>query len=496
MEITEEVLLHKDYQRITEELGQDAVLCVADDPKNYGSFGNPTGKPNKWKNGLVKWSTILLLSGLSWSCLYLVLHGEVLPSGGLFQLLVLLLIAEVGGQICKLLRLPALLGMLIAGIALKSCGFFKLYGVYPDLVIVSRNLALSVILIKAGLGLDPDALRRLKFTVLRLAVLPCVCEACGAALAANLFFGVSWIWSFLIGFILSPISPAVVVPTLLSLKEKGYGEDKGISTLVIAASSIDDILSISAFGVIMSAIFTPESDMTMAILQGPLELLGGLIGGGVWGAVCGYLGTQSQGEWKQTGLIGLGGFVAVVGSHEFGIPGAGPLAAITSAFVANFIWNNFGSFSPSKNPVSDKFSSIWAIVQPALFGLIGAEVDLTIIEVSLLIRSAVIFFSSLIIRLAACVLCLLDVNLNWKEVLFVNMAWLPKATVQAALSPQPLDQLRDQPDSPDLPIAKLLLTTAVLAIIVTAPIGSIAISLTGPILLNKAPKPNNIPENS
>ncbi|CAH1388387.1 unnamed protein product [Nezara viridula] len=435
----------------TPKLGQDAVLCVADDPKNYGSFENSTGKSDKWKNGFVKWSIILLLSGLSWSCLYLVLHGEVLPSGGLFQLLVLLLIAEAGGQLCKLVKLPALLGMLIAGIVLKSCGFFRLYGVYPDLVIVSR-----------------------------LAVLPCICEACGAALAANIFFGVPWIWSFLIGFILSPISPAVVVPTLLSLKEKGYGEDKGISTLVIAASSIDDILSISAFGVIMSAIFTPENDMTMAILQGPLELLGGLVGGSVWGSMCGYLGTQSEGEWKQTALIGLGGFVAVVGSHEFGIPGAGPLAAITSAF----------------NPVSDKFSSIWAIVQPALFGLIGAEVDLTIIEVSLLVQSVVIFLSSLVIRFAACVICLLDVDLNWKEVLFVNMAWLPKATVQAALSPQPLDQLRETPDSPDLPIAKLLLTTAVLAIIVTAPIGSIAISLTGPILLKKANKPNTTPIDS
>ncbi|XP_014288883.1 sodium/hydrogen exchanger 9B2 [Halyomorpha halys] len=488
--------LRRDYQSLPEELGQDAVLCVTEEPKNYGSFNNSEGKPNKWKSGFVKWSTILLLSGLSWSCLYLVLHGEVLPSGGLFQLLVLLLVAEAGGQICKLIKLPALLGMLIAGIVLKTSGFFQLYGVYPDLVIVSRNLALSVILIKAGLGLDPTALSRLKFTVLRLAVLPCICEACGAALVANLLFGVPWIWSFLIGFILSPISPAVVVPTLLSLKERGYGEDKGISTLVIAASSIDDILSISVFGVIMSAIFTPESDMTMAILQGPLELLGGLVGGGIWGSLCGYLGTQNDEEWKQTSLIGLGGFVAVVGSYEFGIPGAGPLAVITSAFVANFVWNNYGSFSPDKNPVSDKFSNIWAFVQPALFGLIGAEVDLKIIEVSLLVQSIVIFLSSLIIRLAACVLCLLDVDLNWKEVLFVNMAWLPKATVQAALAPQPLDQLREDPNSPEIPIAKLLLTTAVLAIIVTAPIGSIAISLTGPILLNKSNKPNNNPSGS
>ncbi|XP_014288885.1 sodium/hydrogen exchanger 9B1 isoform X2 [Halyomorpha halys] len=445
----------------------------------------------KWKNSVLKWSTVILHMALSWSCLYLVVHNEVLPSGGLFQLLILLLCAWMGGEVCKLIKMPPLLGMLIAGILLKTFGFFQFYGVYPDLIVVSRSLALSVILIKAGLGLNPAVLKRLKFTVLRLAVIPCVCEAIGAAVAAKYFNHIPWIWAFLIGFILCPISPAVVIPSLLSLKEKGYGEDKGIATLVIAAASIDDILSISVFGVIMSAIFRPDSSLTWSILQGPLELIGGLAGGCVWGLICGYLGIYDA-EWDQSSLLLLGGFAVVVGSHEFGFPGAGPLAAITSAFVANYIWTKHGTVSPEKNRVAENFSKIWTIVQPALFGLIGPEVDFTVIDASLLAQSALIFLLSLVIRMVACVLCLFNIGLRWKEMLFVSVAWIPKATVQAALAPQPLDQLRGQPDHPDLHIAKLLFATAVLAIIVTAPIGSVAISLTGPVLLNKPDKPNKL----
>ncbi|CAH1388389.1 unnamed protein product [Nezara viridula] len=450
-----------------------------------------TENTKKWKTGLVKWTTVVLHMALAWSCLYLVLHGEVLFGGGLFQLLVLLVCAEVGGELCKLVMLPPLLGMLLAGILLKTCGFFQFYGVYPDLIVISRSLALSVILIKAGLGLNPAVLKRLKFTVLRLAVVPCVCEAFAAAIAAKYFNQIPWIWAFLIGFILCPISPAVVIPSLLSLKEKGYGEDKGIATLVIAAASIDDILSISIFGVIMSSIFRPESSLTMSILQGPLELIGGLAGGCVWGLICGYLGIYDA-EWDQTSLLGLGGFIAVVGSHEFGFSGAGPLAAITSAFVANYVWTKHGTVSVEKNKVAENFGKLWTIVQPALFGLIGPEVDFSVIDVSLLGQSAAIFLLSLVIRMATCVLCLLKIGLQWKEMLFVSIAWIPKATIQAALAPQPLDHFRGDPDHPDLRIAKLLFATAVLAILVSAPIGSIAISLTGPKLLNKPNKPNKL----
>nr|CAD7194576.1 unnamed protein product [Timema douglasi] len=113
-----------------------------------------------------------------------------------------------------------------------------------------------VILIKAGLGLDAGALRRLSLIVVRLAFIPCLAEAATVCLVSHFLLGYSWLWGLLLGFILGAVSPAVVVPSLLSLKEKGYGEDKGISTLVVAASSIDDIAAISGFGIVLSVIFS------------------------------------------------------------------------------------------------------------------------------------------------------------------------------------------------------------------------------------------------
>ena len=113
-----------------------------------------------------------------------------------------------------------------------------------------------VVLIKAGLGLDAAALKRLSFVVVRVAFLPCLVETAVDAVVANLIMGFPWLWAVLLGFLLAAISPAVVVPSLLSLQEKGYAEDKGISTLVIAASSIDDIAAISGFGVVLGIIFS------------------------------------------------------------------------------------------------------------------------------------------------------------------------------------------------------------------------------------------------
>ena len=113
-----------------------------------------------------------------------------------------------------------------------------------------------VILIKAGLGLDAAALKRLSFVVVRLAFMPCLVETATDAVVAHFIMGFPWLWGILLGFVLAAVSPAVVVPSLLSLQERGYGEDKGISTLVIAASSIDDIAAISGFGVVLGIIFS------------------------------------------------------------------------------------------------------------------------------------------------------------------------------------------------------------------------------------------------
>ncbi|BES88689.1 Hypothetical protein NTJ_01496 [Nesidiocoris tenuis] len=430
--------------------------------------------------------SVLVILALTWGVLYALLLNEAAPGGDLFKLLILIVSAYFAGQIVALCKLPPLLGMLIAGIVLRTCGFYKISGVYLDIVIKLREAALTTILIKAGLGLDAPALLKLSFTVLKLAFVPCLAEAAAAAVIAHFCFGYPFFWGFMLGFMLSAVSPAVVVPTLLQLKSVGYGESKGISTLVIAASGLDDIVAISLFGVFQGMIFTPGS-MAHQISVGPIEMVMGLTVGILWGLIIAFIPHRDDAyvSTKRSILLGAGSLGAVLGAELIHYAGAGPLACITSAFVASFAWKNQG-WSNSHHPVADNFGTVWLFIQPVLFGLIGAEIDLLALHMETVAMGFMVVFGALIIRFGACVLCVLGTNLNWKEILFVNLAWLPKATVQAALGPEPLDRVRtsENPDEADLLRGQQLLTIAVLSILITAPIGSIGISISGPYLLS------------
>lgn len=452
------------------------------------------GLSNSW---LLYMTGLLLILLLTWAILYSLLKVEVAPGGDLFKLIVLILVAYVAGGLVGRCKLPPLLGMLIAGIALRTVGFFQVTGVYLEIIIKLREIALTVILIKAGLGLDGPSLLKLSLVVLRLAFLPCIGEAVAAAVVSHYVLDYPWLWGLLMGFMLSAVSPAVVVPVLLSLQERHYGESKGIATLVIAASSLDDIVAISIFGVFLGMIFS-TGDLTQQLMQGPIEMVIGLTFGIAWGLIASFVPHREDKHVtaKRVIMVGFGGLCAVLGSEIIHYSGAGPLACIVAAFVACLSWKIQG-WSTTYNPVADAFSVIWQILQPMLFGLIGAEIDLTILELETVGKGLLVIIGALVFRVFVCCLVLLGGKLNWKEILFVNLAWLPKATVQAALGPEAMDQVRQQaldrgqnPDEhPDMIKASQLLTIAVISILLTAPIGSIGISITGPKLLsNELPK--------
>uniref|UniRef100_A0A1B6E6M0 Cation/H+ exchanger transmembrane domain-containing protein n=1 Tax=Clastoptera arizonana TaxID=38151 RepID=A0A1B6E6M0_9HEMI len=449
---------------------------------------NSCGLTNSWYLQIIG---ALIIVIVSWCLLYSLLHDEVLPQGDLFKLMVLIISAYIVGYLVGLMNLPPLLGMLITGIVLKTVGFYNISGVYMNIVISLREVALSVILIKAGLGLDPVALLKLSLVVLRLAICPCFGEALAAAVVSHFILGYPWLWGLLLGFMLGAVSPAVVVPTLLSLQERGYGEDKGISTLVIAASSLDDIVAISIFGIFLGMIFS-EGEMAHQILQGPLEMVIGLTVGIGWGLLSGLLPHKDDKQVviKRALMVGLGGLCSVLGSEVVGFSGAGPLICITSSFVACLCWKTQG-WTNSHNPVAAVFSNVWLILQPMLFGLIGAEIDLTKLDYGTVGYGVCIIFSALVVRVLVCCLVLLGGKLNFKEIIFVNLAWLPKATVQAALAPEALDLVRRSPNptEEDLQRGAQVLTIAVLSILLTAPLGSIGISLSGPRLLSNKPSP-------
>jgi solute carrier family 9B (sodium/hydrogen exchanger), member 1/2 len=205
--------------------------------------------------------TKILIALLVWLVFLSLLKEDALPGGNIFALTTLVVGAFVGGFLVSLVHLPPLLGMLIVGFMLRNVpGINVARDINPKWSSVLRNIALTVILIRAGLGLDGRALKKLSKSVLLLSFLPCLAEAATVGLTAHFILGFPWLWGFLLGFVQGAVSPAVLVPFMLHLQETRLGTKQGIPTLVIAASSLDDVLAISGFSVLLSVIFSKGTD--------------------------------------------------------------------------------------------------------------------------------------------------------------------------------------------------------------------------------------------
>lgn len=349
-----------------------------------------------------------------------------------------------------------------------------------------RQIALTVILIRAGLGLDPVALRKLSFTVVRLACSPCLVECIAEAIASHFLLGLPWEWAFMLGFVLSAVSPAVVVPSLLNLSDRGYGLNKGIPTLVIAAASIDDVLAITGFGVVLGIAFS-TGDLAVSIIKGPAEALLGVAYGVIGGILLWYIPAKGDNFIFYRGMTLLGaGLMATFGSAAIELSGAGPLGVLTIAFVAAFRWRK--EKKDDQDPIKDIVAILWMLFQPMLFGLIGAEVQISKIDGDTVGLGLATLSIGMVIRLAVSFLAVFRSGLNFKEMLFITFAWFPKATVQAAIGGVALDAARRKGDVTLEAYGGIILTMAVLSIIITAPIGAIAIAITGPRLLKKTVK--------
>ncbi|XP_071953429.1 sodium/hydrogen exchanger 9B2-like [Antedon mediterranea] len=431
----------------------------------------------------------VLLLGVSWGMLWAITGEEALPGGNLFGLFLLVVLCQLGGVLIQLIKLPELLGMLIVGFLLGNVPAINFAeDIYPEWSSSLRSMALVVILIRAGLGLDADALRRLSCVCVRLCCMPCVAEAVTVGITANLLLGFPWVWGFMLGFVLGAVTPAVIVPTLLSLQDRGYGVTKGIPTLVIAAASCDDVLAISVFGVLLGSAFS-TGNLLYSIFRGPLELIIGVSVGVLSGVILWYIPNQNQVKvsFMRFLLLFCTGLFYIFGSNVAELSGAGALGCLTMAFVAGYGWK------PNKEPIEKLMEFMWIIFQPLLFGLIGAEVKLSYLEPSSIGLGLAVVFTGLTARILVSILAVSGAGLTIKEKVFVAIAWLPKATVQAAIGSVALDTARERGAEEHLEdLGRQILTIAVLVILLTAPIGAILIMLTGPKLLQS----NALPENT
>ncbi|XP_012785008.2 sodium/hydrogen exchanger 9B1 isoform X1 [Ochotona princeps] len=446
----------------------------------------PQGRLNKIiTNGVL----LFMIWCISWS----LIGSLVLPGGSLFGLLVIFYSAVIGGKLLQLIRirsvppLPPLLGMLLAGFLIRNVPFIsKHVRIHTTWSSTLRNTALTIILIRAGLGLDPQALKNLKGVCLRLSVGPCIMEACSAAVFARLIMKFPWEWGFLLGFVLGAVSPAVVVPSMLLLQENGYGVEKGIPTLLVAASSLDDILAITGFNTCLSIVFSPGG-VLFNIISSIRDVLIGVLIGTILGIFVHFFPSKDQSNLplKRAMLILSMCISAVLGSHRIGLHTTGGLCTLTMSFIAGTSW------SKEKVRVQTFIKATWDVFQPLLFGLVGSEISMSTLEANKIGICVATLSLALCVRILITFLLMCFAGFSFKEKIFIALSWMPKATVQAVLGPLALEAARLT--APHLEAySKDVMTVAFLAILITAPNGALFIGILGPKILARHYDPNKI----
>ncbi len=389
----------------------------------------------------------------------------------ILSLAILLMLGFILGKLFSYLKIPNVLGMLLAGIIM---GPYILNFLSSDLLNISqeiRSLALIIILLKAGLGLKIKVLKKVGPVSLKLGLLPCVFEG-----AAVLIMGI-WLLNFslaeagMLGFILAAVSPAIVIPGILDLKKKGYGEDKNISTILLAGTSLDDVFAITIFTVFLGLGIGGSVNVFYEMGKIPINIILGTIGGFVLGFVISKIymnkGIILNNLEKLLILLTLAYIYYKFGEY-IGI--ASLLGVMTMGIVI------LDKCVETAKKTSINLTKVWFFAQIALFTLVGAEVNISIVLESGFFGVAIILIG-LIARSLGVWVATLGTNLNYKEKLFCIVAYLPKATVQAAIGAIPL--------ASGVEGGEVILAIAVLAILITAPIGAFGIKLGAPKLLNK-----------
>lgn len=447
--------------------------------------GRRHGRNRAWKDFWVKQKAmlphfvgLLAMSGLIYASLFLVFGDPMLPGGEGFALGVLYATALVFGWMVSLTTMPSLIGMLVAGLLLRNLPGEPIDGLKSSWSSVLRDVALAIILLRGGIGLDLRQLKRLGVSVVALTLCPQLVEAVAAAGLSVALFGLDWLWGLLGGFILGAVSPAVIVPLMLHLQGQGYGKKKGVPTMILAAAGLDDAVAITLIGVILGAIFQAGS-IASKIIQGPVEVVVGVLSG----VALGFLSKPLVHAKKRhrIAIVPLVSISIFLLARHFKYSGAGALFCMSyGAFYAFFC-----PVDTCVAEVDGFLKVVWKHYQPLLFSLVGAALDFSQVSGSDVGISVVIILVAAVARFGVAFFSVFYSGLTAAERLFVAIAWLPKATVQAVMGPLPLDQAEQFGDEKDEEYGLKVLTLAVMAILITAPIGAIGIQLSAPRLLEK-----------
>ena len=386
----------------------------------------------------------------------------------LTSLSLIFLVGLAMGAICQKLNLPRIIGMLVTGIVL---GPYVLDWLDPSILSISadlRKMALIIILLKAGLSLDLQDLKKAGRSAILLSFVPASCELLGYVLLAPMILGITRIEAAVMGAVLAAVSPAVVVPRMVSLMEKKYGTDTAIPQMILAGASCDDIFVIVLFTTFLgmaqggSANVIDFVNIPVAIVLG--ILLGAVVGYGL------YLFFETayarkhcvRNSMKVIIVLGFSFLlIAIEGWLEGKIAVSGLLAVVSMACVIKMKSMAFVS-----KRLSEKFGKLWLAAEVMLFVLVGAAVDIRY-TLKAGVAAIIMIMAALVFRSIGVLICVAGTKLTWKERFFCVIAYLPKATVQAAIGSVPL--------AAGLSCGNIVLSVAVMAIVITAPLGALGI---------------------
>lgn len=369
------------------------------------------------------------------------------------------------------LKLPGLIGMILAGIILGNSGLHLLDNKLMDISSEIRQIALIIILTRAGLTLKLDDFKKIGRPAVFMSFVPALFEITACTIIAPIFLPLTTLEAMLLGCVLAAVSPAVIVPSMIKLIQSGKGEDKKIPQLILTGASFDDVVVISLFTVVSTFLLSGDVNFT-SVLQVPVSIILGILVGLSWGYVLQiYFKKFHMRDSVKMILILSFSFMFVGFEKNINtiIPFSSLICVMTMAISMNIFYPTLA------NRLSSKYNKLWVAGEVFLFVLVGASVNLSLAfkgGISLVI----VILLCLMVRSVGVFVSLIKTGLNSKEKIFCAIAYIPKATVQAAIGGLPLAM--------GLASGDIILTGAVVAILVSAPLGAILIEKSANKLLN------------
>ena len=377
----------------------------------------------------------------------------------------MLLMGMFLGWICKKIKFPSLFGMIITGIIL---GPYALNLIDSSILNISselRRIALIIILIRAGLSLNINDLKKVGRPAVLMCFLPACFEMIGMIILAPMLLGVSRLDAAIMGAVVGAVSPAVIVPKMIKLIEEGYGTKQGIPQLILAGASVDDV-----FVIVMFSTFTGFAQGTGASVKSFINIPVSIVIGIAIGFIAGFVLAKFFQKFHMRDtvkVIILLSIAFLMVSFEDAYAEIIPFASLIAVMCLGISLQRNREKAAVR--LSSKFNKLWVAAEILLFVLVGATVDVNN-AFTAGFAAVILIFGVLVCRMAGVFVCLLRTKLNMQERCFCMLAYLPKATVQAAIGGLPLAM--------GLSCGNIVLTVSVLAILITAPLGAFAIDLT------------------